>query len=185
MLDYLISPDNLRPVLLPALLANPSVSDESLMAMAPKASRDVVELMLKSTRINLSIEILKALFTNPNLNGIQSETVRMKIEPPAPVSAPEVEAADSKVEEVSKSNDESERKKTSPSRLRPEKYKKAKRCSTKALWPTFPNTPLRFRPRPTKAFSLSAEFTKSFSEAEPQQASCDHRLRRTLIWSSH
>jgi hypothetical protein len=110
VLDYLISPDNLRPVLLPALLGNPSVSDESLMALAPKASRDAVELMLKSTRIDQSIEILKALFTNPNLNGIQSETVRMKIEPPAPVSAPEVEAADSKVEEVSKSNDESEKK---------------------------------------------------------------------------
>ena len=30
VLDYLISPTNLRPALLPALLTNPSVSDESL-----------------------------------------------------------------------------------------------------------------------------------------------------------
>src|SRR5438876_3869906 len=31
VLDYLISPKNLRPVLLPALLGNPSVSNESLL----------------------------------------------------------------------------------------------------------------------------------------------------------
>src|SRR3984893_15763688 len=31
VLDYLISPKNLRPVLLPALLGNPSVSEESLV----------------------------------------------------------------------------------------------------------------------------------------------------------
>jgi hypothetical protein len=111
VLDYLISPDNLRPVLLPALLGNPSVSDESLLVLAPKASRDAVEMMLKSDRINRSIEILKALFTNPNLSGIQSETVRLKIEPPAPVSIPVVEtaAADSKTEDVAKNNSESEK----------------------------------------------------------------------------
>ena len=40
VLDYLISPKNLRPVLLPALLANPSVSEASLLEMAPGAGRD-------------------------------------------------------------------------------------------------------------------------------------------------
>ena len=52
VLDYLVSPKNLRPALLPALLANPSVSEESLLEMAPGAGRDVVELMLKSDRVN-------------------------------------------------------------------------------------------------------------------------------------
>ncbi len=92
VLDYLISPRNLRPALLPALLANPSVSEESLIEMAPTAGRDVVDLMLKSDRVNGSVAILKALFTNHNLSGIQSESIRSKIEPPAPAVAPEVEA---------------------------------------------------------------------------------------------
>jgi hypothetical protein len=92
VLDYLVSPKNLRPALLPALLANPSVSEESLIEMAPGAGRDVVDLMLKSDRVNGSVAILKALFTNHNLSGIQSESIRSKIEPPAPVIAPEVEA---------------------------------------------------------------------------------------------
>jgi hypothetical protein len=87
VLDYLISPKNLRPVLLPALLANPSVSEEALLELAPKASRDSVEIMLKSDRISQSPEILKALLSNLNLTGIQSETIRNKIDPPAPKAA--------------------------------------------------------------------------------------------------
>ena len=83
VLDYLISPKNLRPALLPALLANPSVSEESILEMAPGAGRDVVEIMLKSERVNGSVAILKALFSNPNLSGIQSESIRSKIEPAA------------------------------------------------------------------------------------------------------
>ncbi len=43
VLDYLISPANLRPVLLPALLSNPSVSTEALAELAPSAGREVVE----------------------------------------------------------------------------------------------------------------------------------------------
>src|SRR6185312_6075661 len=37
VLNYLISPANLRPVLLPALLANPSLSVDSLLELAPSA----------------------------------------------------------------------------------------------------------------------------------------------------
>jgi hypothetical protein len=92
VLDYLFSPKNLRPVLVPALLANPSVSEASLLAISPEAGRDVVEAMLKSDRVNASHDILNALLLNPNLSGIQSESIRNKIEPAAAVSTPEVEA---------------------------------------------------------------------------------------------
>jgi hypothetical protein len=100
VLDYMISPKNLRPALLPALLANPSVSEESLVEMAPRAGRDVVDLMLRSERVNDSIAILKALFSNHNLSGIQSESIRIKIEPPPPVLAPEVKQPDVEAPEV-------------------------------------------------------------------------------------
>ena len=80
VLDYLVSPKNLRPVLLPALLANPSLSEESWLELAPSAGRDLVEVMLKSERITQSPGILSALLSNPNLSGIQSENIRNKIE---------------------------------------------------------------------------------------------------------
>ena len=102
VLDYLVSPDHLRPALLPALLANPSLAEESLLKMAPGAGRDVVEIMLKNERINRSPDILNALLSNPNLTGIQSEMIRNRIAPAAPADPPEVEAptADSTPEEV-------------------------------------------------------------------------------------
>ncbi len=87
VLNYLISPANLRPVLLPALLANPSVSEESLLELAPSASRDAAEIMLKSPRITSSPVILHALLSNVNLTGIQSETIRNLINPVAAESS--------------------------------------------------------------------------------------------------
>ena len=45
VLDYMVSPKNLRPALLPALLENPSVSEGSLLEMAAGAGRDAVEVM--------------------------------------------------------------------------------------------------------------------------------------------
>jgi hypothetical protein len=107
VLDYLVSPKNLRPALLPALLANPSVSEELWLEMAPGAGRDVVEVMLKSDRVNRSLPILNALLSNPNLSGIQTESLRSKIEPPAPASAPEIEPpATAAPEEVAASPEE-------------------------------------------------------------------------------
>jgi len=103
VLEYLISPKNLRPVLLPALLNNLSVPEESWLELAPSAGRDLLEVLLKSERITRSPAILNALLSNPNLNGIQSENTRSKIEQakPAPdepeVKDPEVLSAPEKV----------------------------------------------------------------------------------------
>jgi len=88
VLNYMISPANLRPVLLPALLANPSVSTDSLLELAPSASRDVVETMMKSPRVTGSPVILRALLSNNNLTGIQSEAIRNLIEPVAAKPTP-------------------------------------------------------------------------------------------------
>jgi hypothetical protein len=94
VLNYLISPANLRPVLLPLLLANPSVSVDSLLELAPSAGREVVEAMLRSERVTGSPVILHALLSNPKLSGIQGETIRNLIQPAAPEPGrPEEEAA--------------------------------------------------------------------------------------------
>src|SRR5215467_1407339 len=50
VLDYFISPDNLRPKLLPALLENPSVSEAEIAKLALSALRDIIDVMLKSPR---------------------------------------------------------------------------------------------------------------------------------------
>jgi hypothetical protein len=90
VLDYLIAPENLRPVLLPALLENVSVSDRALVELAAVASRQSVDILLKSARVNASPEILHALLPNPHLSGLQLETIRAKVAvPEAKVASPE------------------------------------------------------------------------------------------------
>ena len=71
VLDYLIAAENLRPPLLPALLDNPSVSEITLLAMAVSGSREVVEAMRASSRVQGSPEILRALAANPNSTPIE------------------------------------------------------------------------------------------------------------------
>jgi hypothetical protein len=79
VLAYMITPGNLRPTLLPALLENPSVSEKSLVDLAASASRYMVETLVKSARINQSNTILSALSSNPNLNPNQSAAVAAKL----------------------------------------------------------------------------------------------------------
>ncbi len=67
VLDYFISPENLRPKLLPALLENPSVADSELAKFAISASRESIAAMLQSPRVRASAGILKTLRSNPYL----------------------------------------------------------------------------------------------------------------------
>jgi len=75
VLDYLIAPCNLRPVLLPALLENPSVAEESLVELAASGSREVVETMLRSERVHQAQPILNSLCLNPNLTEAESTSI--------------------------------------------------------------------------------------------------------------
>src|SRR5208282_825114 len=61
VLSYFISPENIRPKLLPALLANESVAENELVKFAISASRDSIEVMLQSSRVRGSTGILKSL----------------------------------------------------------------------------------------------------------------------------
>ncbi len=73
VLDYLISPDNLRPVLLPALLENPSVPEKQLVKLALSASRELIDAMLKSTRVRSLNLVLEALRSSPYLKKEEAE----------------------------------------------------------------------------------------------------------------
>src|SRR3984885_3789408 len=61
VLDYLLSPDNLRPKLLPSLLENPSVPESEMAKFAISASRESIEAMLRSARIRSATSVLTAL----------------------------------------------------------------------------------------------------------------------------
>jgi len=79
VLTYLITPGNLRPTLLPALLENPSVPETSLAELAAAASRYMLETLVKSPRISQSQTILSALSSNPHLNPAQSSAIDEKL----------------------------------------------------------------------------------------------------------
>ncbi len=79
VLGYFTSPENLRTALLPALAENPSVSEETLDAIAVSGTRSVLEVLLKSSRIMSSPRLLQALQTNPSLRPNEAEVVAQKL----------------------------------------------------------------------------------------------------------
>src|SRR5215467_12029894 len=87
VLEYMISPKNLRPVLLPVLLENSSVREDSIAQLASGAARDIIEIMLKSERVRNSTVIQEALRSNPRApseaNAAQPGEVVAAAETPA------------------------------------------------------------------------------------------------------
>jgi hypothetical protein len=95
VLDYLVSPDNLRPKLLPALLENPSVAASELAKFAVSANQEGIAAMLQSARARASKGILESLRSNPYLKGEQAKAVDALLNPAkaaAPVAAADVAA---------------------------------------------------------------------------------------------
>jgi hypothetical protein len=85
VLSYMISADNLRPVLLPALLENPSVPEGQLAKLAVSAGRDTIEGMLKSPRLRSLAAVIEVLKTNPYVRKEEVEELR-KLSGSVPVS---------------------------------------------------------------------------------------------------
>jgi hypothetical protein len=75
VLDYLVSPENLRPKLLPALLENPSVPDSQLAKFAISASPEGIAAMLQSPRVRAAAGVLNSLRSNPYLKANEASTV--------------------------------------------------------------------------------------------------------------
>ena len=90
VLDYFISPDNLRPKLLPALLENSSVPEGQLAKLAVSAARETIEMMLKSARVRSLSSVLDVLKTNPYLKKEEAAEIVKLLgpgEPAGPVAA--------------------------------------------------------------------------------------------------
>ena len=76
VLDYFISPDNLRPKLVPVLLENPAISEGQLIKIAIGASRETIQAMIKSPRVKSLSGVLKGLQANPYLEKGQADELR-------------------------------------------------------------------------------------------------------------
>jgi len=91
VLDYFISPDNLRPKLLPALLENPSVPEGHVVKLALSATRESIELMLNSTRVQSLSGVLEAIRSSPYLKKEEAEKVAKLLSAVSSSPAPEDE----------------------------------------------------------------------------------------------
>lgn len=96
VLGYLASLENLRIALLPELAENPSVSEESLDALAVSGARPVIDILLGSARIAKSAKLLQALQTNPAMrpNELAEITQKLSSVESSTASAPDNAAAD-------------------------------------------------------------------------------------------
>jgi len=92
VLNYFISPDNVRPRLLPDLLENPSISETQLVKLAGSALRETVEIMLKSKRVRGLRSVLESLRSSPYLKKEEVGELDQMIDATRP-AATENEAA--------------------------------------------------------------------------------------------
>jgi hypothetical protein len=101
VLNYLADPQNLRPGLLPRLLENPSVSAESIMKLAVSATREQVEVMLTSARVNGMQEVLNLLGSNPNLTEAETKSIQDKVPASETATSPAADNASTDESEIS------------------------------------------------------------------------------------
>src|SRR6266576_2913452 len=90
VLDYSISPDNVRPKLLLALLENPSVPEAQIVKLASSAMLDTFEIILKSKRALALPRLVNTLSSNPYLK--KEEAAQLRNKPSDPVAQPSAPA---------------------------------------------------------------------------------------------
>ena len=97
ILDYWISPKNIRPTLFGLLLENPSVHVGKLAELASALQGEFIDTMIASPRVSSSMQVLNDMSTNHNLSGVQAARVQALlkgtayIEPGAEVERQQVE----------------------------------------------------------------------------------------------
>jgi hypothetical protein len=76
VLLYYWQPENRRPVLMPALIENPAITENLLMELADTASRETVKMLLASARARSSPGVLEALLGNANLTPVEAQELQ-------------------------------------------------------------------------------------------------------------
>src|SRR5215467_15758111 len=76
VLLYFWQEENRRPSLMPALIENPAIPENSLMALAAGAQREVVGMLLASPRVRASAGVVESLLTNEYLTPAEAQELR-------------------------------------------------------------------------------------------------------------
>ncbi len=94
VLGYYWAEQNRRPALMPSLIENPAVTDNMLMELAGEAPREIIAMLLASTRVRNLPGVIEALSTNPRI--LPAELQALHGEPPLHVhtESAEVESAE-------------------------------------------------------------------------------------------
>ena len=79
VLDYWLSPNNIRPALFPTLIENHSVSVGKLSDLAATLKGEFIDVMIASPRVRSLPQTLQDLSTNHYLSGAQSARVQALI----------------------------------------------------------------------------------------------------------
>jgi hypothetical protein len=87
VLDYWLSPKNIRPALLPILLENQSVAVGKLSELATTLKGEWIDAMLASSRVRSSLQLLTELRSNRELSAVQSARVQEIMGEPVGVQA--------------------------------------------------------------------------------------------------
>ena len=171
VLDYLVSPENLRPKLLPALLENPSVPESELAKFAISASPETIATMLQSARVRAlaecsadpSIEsVLEARSRRDELLTLLGCKPRQALIPAARARSHGSEAADSR------------RRRRTGRPLRLSEPEEPETFMKKLSPPISPSTPRKLLPRSDKPFQpiggivelLGADYFPVIGDAE-------------------
>ena len=80
ILDYWVSPKNIRSTLFTLLLENPSVRMTKLGELAASLKGELIDLMIASPRVRGSKQVLNDLSGNHNLSGVQAARVQALID---------------------------------------------------------------------------------------------------------
>lgn len=76
VLDYWLSPNNIRPALFPILLENPSSSAAKISELAATLKNELADALIASPRVRNSLQILRDLKANHALSGAQAARVK-------------------------------------------------------------------------------------------------------------
>jgi hypothetical protein len=97
ILEYWLSPKNIRPALFGLLLENPSVPVGKLAELASTLQGEFIDAMIASPRVRSSMQVLNDMSTNHNLSGVQGARVQALltgtayVEPGAEIERQQVE----------------------------------------------------------------------------------------------
>src|SRR5438105_5211713 len=76
VLNYFLLPLTRRKLLLPDLIENPTVPESTLSVLAYTASRDMVDILIKSPRVEKSVNVLCSLISNASVQEEELERAK-------------------------------------------------------------------------------------------------------------